>query len=144
MNNITALPWDSNFFNLSVGQSNLTDDAELNAFKTEFATVNDVEWTVGENYFIASFNYNQKQVFAYYDEQGILLGLTRNISTADLPMNLQYNLKKEYNNYWISDLFEVAKNGRTEYYVTVENADKKIVLLATGSDWEEYKKVRKA
>lgn len=116
----------------------------LNAFKTEFATVNDVEWTVGENYFIASFNYNQKQVFAYYDEQGILLGLTRNISTADLPMNLQYNLKKEYNNYWISDLFEVAKNGRTEYYVTVENADKKIVLLATGSDWEEYKKVRKA
>jgi len=36
MNNITALPWDSNFFNLSVGQSNLTDDTELNAFKTEF------------------------------------------------------------------------------------------------------------
>jgi hypothetical protein len=60
-------------------------------------------------------------------------------------MALQSNLRKDYSDYWVSDLFEVVKNGRTEYYVTLENADKKIVLQSSGSnEWEEYRKVRKA
>jgi len=73
-----------------------------------------------------------------------LMGLTRNISTAQLPVSLQANLKKNYSGYWISDLFEVAKNNGTSYYVTLENGDKKVVLTsANGSDWSTYKKDRK-
>ena len=72
------------------------------------------------------------------------MGLTRNISTAQLPVSLQANLKKNYGGYWISDLFEVAKNNGTSYYVTLENGDKKVVLTsANGSDWSTYKKDRK-
>jgi hypothetical protein len=42
-------------------------------------------------------------------------------------------------------LFEVAKNGETSYYVTLENADTKVVLKAqAGNDWSSYKKVKKA
>jgi len=53
-------------------------------------------------------------------------------------------LKKNYSGYWISDLFEVAKNNGTSYYVTLENGDKKVVLTsANGSDWSTYKKDRK-
>jgi len=56
----------------------------------------------------------------------------------------QANLKKNYSGYWISDLFEVAKNNGTSYYVTLENGDKKVVLTsANGSDWSTYKKDRK-
>ena len=116
----------------------------LDAFKTEFNSASEVEWTVGDNYYVATFTYNEKYVFAYYNAEGILLGLTHYITTADLPMGLQNSLKKDYNDYWVSDLFEVAKNGRTEYYVTLENAGKKVVLQATGNAWEEYKKIRKA
>jgi hypothetical protein len=117
----------------------------LDAFKNEFNTAKEVEWTVGNTYYMATFTYNDKYVFAYYTADGVLLGLSHYISPAELPMALQNSLKKDYSNFWISDLFEVAKNGKTEYYVTLENADKKIVLQSSGSnEWEEYRKIRKA
>ena len=117
----------------------------LDAFKNEFNTAKEVEWTIGNDYYMATFTYNDRHVFAYYNTEGELLGLTRYLSPDFLPMNLQSTLKKNYNEYWISDLFEVAKNGETSYYVTLENADAKIVLKASaGSDWNTYKKVKKA
>lgn len=36
MNNIKALPWDSDFFNLNVGQVNLTDSKEISEFNDEY------------------------------------------------------------------------------------------------------------
>lgn len=117
----------------------------LNAFNSEFTTAREVEWTVADTYYMATFNYNGKYIFAYYNTDGDLLGLTRYISTELLSMNLQNSLKKNYNEYWISDLFEVAKNGKTDYYITLEDADKKIVLHSSGGDeWTVFKKVRKA
>lgn len=116
----------------------------LNAFQNEFNSAKEVEWTVANTYYMATFTYNNKYVFAYYTFDGELIGLTHYISSAELPMNLQNNLKKDYSEYWISDLFEVAKNGRTEYYVTLENAGKKIVLQSSnGNNWEEYRTVKK-
>jgi len=117
----------------------------LNAFKNEFTTATQVTWTVTEDYYKAEFMYNDKYVFAYYNMDGELLGLTRYISPVDLPIHLQMNLKKKYSSYWISDLFEVAKNDATSYYITIENADSKIVLKsAGGSDWSIFKTVKKA
>ena len=117
----------------------------LDAFNNEFKTAKEVEWTVGVDYFRATFKYNDKHVYAYYNVNGELLGLSRFISPDDLPLALQSNLKKNYGDYWISDLFEVANNDGTTYYVTVENADAKIVLKATdGKSWDSHKKIKKA
>ena len=117
----------------------------LDAFKTEFTTVQEVEWTTGSDYYKAAFKYNEKYVFAYYSLDGELLGLTRYISPLDLPLNLQIGLKKKSNGYWVSDLFEVAKNGTTSYYLTLENADTKTVLRSnSGSNWEIFKTVKKS
>jgi hypothetical protein len=39
----------------------------------------------------------------------------------------------------------VAKNDGTSYYITLENADTKIVLKTSGgSEWNIYQKIRKA
>ncbi len=116
----------------------------LDAFKTEFATAKEVEWSVGSDYYKATFNYNGKYVFAFYNENGDLLCLTRYISPADLPLSLQNSLKKNYEGYWVSDLFEAAKNDDTNYYITVENADTKIILNSSGSGWSVYKKTKKS
>lgn len=117
----------------------------LDAFKTEFTTAKEVEWTTGSDFYKASFKYDEKYVFAYYSLDGDLLGLTRYISPADLPMSLQINLKKKSNGYWISDLFEVAKNETTSYYITLENADTWTVLKSSGgSNWGIFKTVKKS
>ncbi|MBC7948378.1 MAG: hypothetical protein H7Y42_10895 [Chitinophagaceae bacterium] len=117
----------------------------LDAFKTEFAGAKEVSWTSGENYFKAAFVYNDQHVTAFFSTEGELLGMTRYISSIDLPISLQSSLKKGYNNYWISDLFELSNNDGTGYYITLENADAKIVLKSTsGSSWTVYQKTTKA
>lgn len=117
----------------------------LNAFQKEFATAKQVEWTASGDHYRVSFLYNENYVFAYYDLEGELLGMTRYISPSALPISLQMSLKKKYSDYWVSDLFEVAKNDATTYYTTVENADSKIVLKSTGgSEWSVFKTVKKA
>ena len=129
-------------FTVFAGEVNVSKKV-LDAFKTEFTTVKEVAWTAGSDYYKASFIYNDKHVFAYYNMDGDLLGLTRYISPVDLPLNLQMGLKKKSDGYWISDLFEVAKNATTSYYITLENADTKTVLVSTGgSNWEEFKTVK--
>lgn len=116
----------------------------LDAFRTEFTTAKEVEWSAGSNYYKATFSYNGKYVFAYYSENGELLGLTRYISPADLPLSLQNSLKKKYESFWISDLFEASKNDSTNYYITVENADTKIILNSSGTGWNVYNKIKKS
>ena len=117
----------------------------LTAFNDEFKTASEVKWTIEVNYTIATFTYNEKHVFAYYDNNGELLGLTRYVALADLPLMLQANLKNQYSKYWISELYEVANNDGTAYYATVENADTKLVLKATdGKTWTSYKKYKKS
>jgi hypothetical protein len=117
----------------------------LAAFKTEYTGATDVAWTAGNSYYKVAFTMNEQKLFAYYDTQGEFMAVTRNISSFQLPLNLQSSLKKSYSNYWISDLFEMAGNDVTGYYVTLENADSTVVLKSTdGSDWTLFKKNRKA
>ncbi|HEV7780778.1 MAG TPA: hypothetical protein VGO58_05910 [Chitinophagaceae bacterium] len=116
----------------------------LTAFKTEFTSAKDVEWTVSSGYYKATFVYNERYVFAYYSENGELLGLTRYLSPLDLPLALQNNLKKNYESYWVSDLFEAVKSDETHYYITVENADTKLVLRSSGNSWSTYSKTKKS
>ena len=116
----------------------------LDAFKTEFTTAKEVEWTVSSDHYKATFLYNQRYVFAYYNENGELLGLTRYLSPLDLPLALQNNLKKNYENYWVSDLFEAVKSDETHYYITIENADTKLVLRSSGNSWSTYSKIKKS
>ena len=125
------------------GEENV-DRKVLDAFKNEFTAAEQVEWTAGDNFYKAAFIFNNKHVFAFYNIDGELMGITRYLSSMDLPLNLQVSLKKSYANYWISDLFEVAKKDNTTYYITLENADTKIVLKSTdGNSWESYQKSKK-
>lgn len=129
-------------FNAFATDANVNEKV-LDAFRTEFTSAKEVEWSVNSNYYKATFNYNGKYVFAFYNENGELLGLSRYLSPDDLPIALQKNLTKNYKGYWVSDLFETAKNDATNYYITLENADTKIVLKSSGNSWGVHSKSKK-
>jgi hypothetical protein len=125
------------------GEENVSSTV-LNAFNKEFAGAKDVQWTNTNDYYKAAFVYNGQNVNAFYQLDGGLLAITRNISSLELPISLQTNLKNGYSKYWISDLFEVSNNEGTSYYITMENADSKIVLKSSGTGkWNTYKKMAK-
>ncbi|MET0463864.1 MAG: hypothetical protein ABW007_11955 [Chitinophagaceae bacterium] len=117
----------------------------LTAFNIEFGEAKDVQWSAGTGFYKAAFVYNEQYVTAFYSFDGQMLGLARNISSLDLPMNLQTSLKKDYADRWITELFEVSNEEGTHYYITLEQADSKITLKSSnGSKWSVYKKSTKA
>ena len=116
----------------------------LNAFNSEFTNVHEVEWTASADYFKASFALNGHMVSAFFNTDGELMGMTRNIPSSQLPVILQTSLKRNYGSFWVSNLFEVSNSNGTSYYITLEDGDNKIILKSSGnSTWATYKKDRK-
>lgn len=114
------------------------------AFKREFAQAKDVNWQKTDNYYKAVFTMNNSQVNAYFTPDGELMGIIHNILSTQLPINLQTSLKKDYTDFWITNLFEFSKQDSNGYYITIQNADKIITLQSTdGSTWSTYSKVKK-
>jgi hypothetical protein len=116
----------------------------LDAFKKEFSTAQEVTWMVGDNYYRATFKYNEQNIFAYYSLDGELKGVARYLSSLQLPINLLTNLKNGYSQYWVSDLFELNNTEGTHYYVTLEDADAVVKMVSSnGSEWKTLSKKRK-
>lgn len=114
------------------------------SLKKEFAQAKDVSWQKTGDMLRATFTLNEKVLFAYYNQSGDLMAITRNITTDQLPIALQTMLRKNYGGYWVSDLFEMVSGGQTSYYVTVENADQKVVLKSEDfGSWSTYRKEKK-
>lgn len=118
--------------------------AVLNAFNTTFKNAAHVEWTIGDNFYRADFQLNGQYVNAFYSVNGEMMALTKKISSVQLPVALQTSLKEETKGSWISDLFEMATEEGTFYFVTLENADQKQVLKSEGNTWTSYKKYQKS
>ncbi len=116
----------------------------LNSFNKEFAGVQNVEWTSTDSYVKATFVYNGQNVAAFYHPSGEIIAVTRNITSLQLPLSLQTNLKDHYEGFWITDLFELSNNDGTSYYITLENADSKLVLKSEdNAQWVSFKKTTK-
>ena len=116
----------------------------LRSFETEFSTAQEVTWSVGTTFYKAAFTLNGQKVFAYYSIEGDLMGVARYISSVQLPLHLLTDLRKQYADFWISDLFEVNNSEGTHYYVTLENADSVLKLSSEASGyWESVDKQRK-
>src|SRR5687768_16917834 len=119
--------------------------AVLQAFENTFAAAKNVEWTLVDNVFKATFTYNGQVVSAFYGSDGTQLALSRNITSAQLPISLQAELKKNYDQYWISDLFEMTDASGLNYYITIETADTKVVLKSQSTyNWSTFQKTKKA
>lgn len=120
------------------------NDRVINSFNKEFTQASDITWEISKDYVKVTFKMHDQFLFAYYNEAGKLLAVSRNITSSQLPLNLMADVKQQYGNYWISNLFEIAMNNDTSYYITLENSDQEIVLKSNGSSgWSVYKKDKK-
>ena len=121
----------------------IANQLAVRSFKKDFVSAKNIVWEQKEAYTRATFSLNGQILFAYYNNNGELQAVVRNITSDQLPINLLASLKNEYNDCWITDLFEMSSDDQTSYYVTLETSEKKIVLKSTGSAWEVYSKERK-
>ena len=116
----------------------------LNSFNREFSTAQEVKWTTGTDYYKATFILNEQYISAFYNTQGELMALARNIASVNLPLKLQNKLRNDFTSYWISDLFEMSDDEGTHYYITLEKGDSKMVLRSDdNTDWRMFRKSAK-
>ena len=121
------------------------NEAITNSFKQEFLNAQNVQWQSQDNFVKATFDMDGQVMFAFYSKDAQLLGVVRNILSDKLPINLLTSIKKDYNDYWISDLFELASSGQSCYYITLENGEEQLVLKSDGtSEWAIYKRTKKS
>src|SRR5579863_1193127 len=59
--------------------------------------------------------------------------VVRNILSNQLPARLLTTIKKNYKDYWITDLHRESINGKISYYITLENPDQTVKLNTTRS-----------
>ena len=110
------------------GKSGGGSEEAMKSLNKEFASAKNVKWEQSKDYLKASFTINNQVLFAVYNNNGELQSVMRNIVSEQLPITLMTNLKSGYSDYWITDLYEMAADGQTTYYVTLENPDTKITL----------------
>jgi len=141
----TAIMLTIGLASASANANDNVNDQVTKSFHKDFVTAKEVKWQKETNYIKATFTMYGQVMFAYYNESGELIGVVRNILSDKLPINLMTELKRSYNDRWISDLFEMASEGQSTYYVTLETADDTLVLKSNGlSGWSVYKRTKKS
>ena len=109
-------------------------------FSEQFADARDVRWEEGKNFFKVTFEAWGRTLFAFYAFDGDLMGVATNLSSPTLPEKLQSQIKHSYAGYWITDLFAYHNMDEHGFVVTLENADKVVVLKAKADGgWSLYK-----
>src|SRR5215207_5972439 len=135
----------SSFFATTTNAADIVSPKVLKSFETTFGTATETVWTITQNYYKVEFLLNGQTLNAFYNEEGKLIGVSRNISSLQLPIILQTELKKGFTKYWITDLFEMSTENGVEYYITIEDANTKTVLKSSiaAASWMLYKKSKK-
>ena len=126
------------------GNDEIVNQKTLAAFKSDFTNASHATWEQKQGFTKATFSLNGQVLCAYYDYNGELQAVVRNICSDQLPIALLTTLKKDYDGFWITDLFEISVDNQTTYYVTIENSDKKIVLKSeSAAYWNVFSKAKK-
>jgi hypothetical protein len=132
------------FSKTSSANDDVVSNAVLKSFQSSFANAKEIDWSFNKSLYKARFTLDGLHIIAYYNSEGSLVAMTRNISSSQLPIALQTTIKKEYTAFWISDLFEIANEDGTSYYITLENAKTKLVLKSTNNAaWSKFQKDQK-
>ena len=85
---------------VSAFAANKNDDGVVNqqavrALKKDFATASNIVWEQKDNFTKATFSLNGQVLFAYYNSNGELQAVVRNIVSDQLPISLLASLDRK-------------------------------------------------
>ena len=105
----------SAFANTGIGIDNVSKTVK-EAFEKNFSGAQQVSWEQTDNLYFATFNYNEKEVNAAYNEKGELIGVSRKLQLSDIPLKVSNALKQEFEGYNIlNTVTEMLYEGQTVY-----------------------------
>lgn len=109
-----------------------------NSFNADFGKLPNVQWRRIETFDEASFIKDGKEMKAFYDYEGKLVGTTKIVTFADVPAKGQQEIKARYKDYSIGPVVffddnELSATDMLLYGVQFEDADNYFVELTKGT-----------
>ena len=131
----------SSFFMSSYANETKMSPTVLQAFQATFENAQDITWEQVGVLYKASFVLDGRHNAAFYNSNGELVAVTRNLASTQLPKQLQASLKKEMQGRWIAELFVVSIEDEDTYYVTLQNAEGAVMLKSVSAKkWVVYQR----
>ena len=91
------------------------------AFKQKFARAENVNWNRIENFYFVSFQMKETDLTAAYGDDGEFIAVSRRVNFDQLPLAISDAINEKYKGYVIpANVTEIALQGETSYYLTVE------------------------
>ncbi len=112
--------------------------AVQNEFNHLFTQPTEVNWELVADLYKVSFVQSGQHLSAFFNQSGKIEAVSRNITTVSLPLILQKRLQDKLASSWVSECFELYGKNGTEYYVTIENANEKVLYVSNSDDWKKY------
>ncbi|CAN5715193.1 hypothetical protein BH11BAC3_BH11BAC3_03050 [soil metagenome] len=104
------------------------------AFSNDFSAAKNVTWKKTSDFYFATFMFNNNEVNAAYNEAGELIGTSRTLAAALLPMDISIQVAKKYEGYSIAKkALELSFEGTTHYYITIMNDEYALKLKCTAN-----------
>ena len=91
------------------GGSNINEMSE-ETFMNDFPNVHHVQWKINGIFDEARFIKNGKNMTAYYNDDGDLVGTTKEAEFSDLPSRCRKTINKEYKKYKIGPVIYFKDN----------------------------------
>ena len=119
------------------------EEIVLTAFNKQFSKAQEIKWETNIAFDRAIFTMDGERFSAWYEHSGELYAFLRDIEPAQLPIKLMLTLEKAAEGFTIVELAEVVFTDYSNYYVSIENAQYKIILEAGNDHWGVFSKIKK-
>jgi hypothetical protein len=131
--------------------------ATLAAFAVDFGDLPVDQWSLSDNFEVASFTQDGRSKSAYYDFDNNLVATTTEVHFSDLPVSAKDHIARKYAAYKVTDVLYFDDNEANEtdlilygqqfqdedsYFVELENPSEKIVLhVSLNGDVSFFKRI---
>ncbi|MBG9377450.1 hypothetical protein I5907_14495 [Panacibacter sp. DH6] len=114
----------------------------LKSFKKEFAGAENATWQeVGSGILRVTFNYQHKNVSAFFDADGDVIATSTFVSEEHLPLPVLKAVNEKYSDFKKTEIVEYTMDNETKYLITIVNGNENMVLKVGGNgSIEVYKR----
>jgi hypothetical protein len=113
-------------------------------FKADFKNASDVSWTATDSYAKASFTMDGKQMEAFYNSKGEVIGTSTHVGLQELPASATKAIAKKFQGYTAKEAIRFEGTEESGYYISLENEKEAVILKASENNQPEiFKRTKK-
>jgi hypothetical protein len=113
-------------------------------FKTEYAEVDNVTWSVKSDYVKASFEIKGAATSVFYNLEGETIATSKKITLEDLPVHAKRTFAKKYSDYVVKEAIQFDGVDESAYFISAENDKQSVILKVMAGGVSVYKKTLKS